>query len=125
MYNRMVNADHIFSLFGSGDDLDGNSTSKTYMDFKETPLYWVGMFKKTVLNHVNFNKKLIKFFQKANEELNIHEVQEAGEDIIYKKAWNYIKKVDLAKVNVEDILSYITDLAIDAGYVEEPALMAA
>jgi len=33
--------------------------------------------------------------------------------------------VDLAKVNVEDILSYITDLAIDAGYVEEPALMAA
>lgn len=95
MYKRMVNADHIFSLFGSGDDLEGNSISKTYMDFKETPLYWVGMFKKTVLNHVNFNKKLIKFFQKANEELNIHEVQEAGEDIIYYKAWNYIKKVEL------------------------------
>jgi len=33
--------------------------------------------------------------------------------------------VDLAKVNVEDILSYITDLAMDAEYVEEPALMAA
>ena len=33
--------------------------------------------------------------------------------------------VDIAKVNVEDILSYITDLAMDAGYVEEPALMAA
>jgi hypothetical protein len=35
------------------------------------------------------------------------------------------ERVDIAKVNVEDILSYITDLAIDAGYVEEPALMAA
>ena len=35
------------------------------------------------------------------------------------------EQVELAKVNVEDILSYITDLAIDAGYVEEPALMAA
>jgi hypothetical protein len=35
------------------------------------------------------------------------------------------KQVELAKVNVEDILSYITDLAMDAEYVEEPALMAA
>jgi len=33
--------------------------------------------------------------------------------------------VDLAKVNVEDILSYITDLAIDAGYVEEPSMLMA
>jgi len=33
--------------------------------------------------------------------------------------------VDIAKVNVEDILSYITDLAIDAGYVEEPSMLMA
>ena len=33
--------------------------------------------------------------------------------------------VDLAKVNVEDILSYITDLAIDAGYVEETSMLMA
>jgi len=33
--------------------------------------------------------------------------------------------VDLANVNVEDILSYITNLATEAGYVEESALMAA
>ena len=33
--------------------------------------------------------------------------------------------VDIANVSVDDILSYITDLAMDAGYVEEPALMAA
>ena len=33
--------------------------------------------------------------------------------------------VDIAKVNVEDILSYITDLATDAGYVEEPSMLMA
>ena len=97
MYNRMVNADHIFSLFGSGDDLDGNPVEKSYLNFKQTPLYWVGMFKKTVLNHVNFNKKIIKFLQKSNQELTIHEIQEAGEYVIYYKAWAYIRKIDLSE----------------------------
>ena len=33
--------------------------------------------------------------------------------------------VDLANVSVDDILNYITNLATEDGYVEEPALMAA
>ena len=33
--------------------------------------------------------------------------------------------VDIANVSVDDILSYITDLATDAGYVEEPSMLMA
>jgi len=33
--------------------------------------------------------------------------------------------VVLANVSVDDILDHITNLATEAGYVEEPALMAA
>ena len=33
--------------------------------------------------------------------------------------------VDIANVSVDDILDYITDLAIDAGYVEEPSMLMA
>ena len=91
----MVNADHIFSLFGSGDDLDGNPVEKSNLNFKQTPLYWVGMFKKTVLNHVNFNKKIIKLLIKSNEDLDINDLKEAGENIVYNRAWNYIKKIDI------------------------------
>ena len=41
----MVNLDNIFHLFESNDDLDGTENSTTLIDFKNTPTYWVGMYK--------------------------------------------------------------------------------
>ena len=60
----MVNLDHIFHLFSPNDDLQGIASDKAFIDFKATPTYWVGMYKKLILNHMNFNKKIIKFFPK-------------------------------------------------------------
>ena len=91
----MVNLDNIFSLFGSNDDLDGRDDTTTLIDFKNTPVYWVGMYKKLILNHINFNKKIIKFFKKSNEELDIEDIKEAGEFVTYNRAWSYIKKIDI------------------------------
>jgi len=90
----MVNLDNIFSLFGSNDDLDGRDDTTTLIDFKNTPVYWVGMYKKLILNHINFNKKIIKFFKKSNEELDMEDIKEAGEFVTYNRAWSYIKKID-------------------------------
>ena len=58
----MVNIDNIFDLFGSDDNLDGTDNSTTLIDFKNTPTYWVGMYKKLILNHNNFNITMVKFF---------------------------------------------------------------
>jgi len=91
----MLNLDHIFHLFSSNDDLQGIANDKAFMDFKNTPTYWVGMYKKLILNHINFNKKIIKFFQKSNKELDLGDVKEAGEFVTYNKAWSYIKKIDI------------------------------
>ena len=55
------------------------------------------MYKKLILNHVNFNKKIIKFFQKSNKELDLGDVKEAGEYVTYNRAWSYIKKIDISK----------------------------
>ena len=55
----MVNLDNIFHLFESNDDLDGTENSTTLIDFKNTPTYWVGMYKKLILNHVKLG---INFF---------------------------------------------------------------
>ena len=93
----MINLDNIFHLFSSNDDLDGIDNSNIHIDFKNTPIYWVGMYKKLILNHVSFNKKIIKFFQKSNKDLDLNDVKEAGEFVTYNKAWAYIKKIDLPK----------------------------
>jgi hypothetical protein len=56
------------------------------------------MYKKLVLNHINFNKKVLKFFKEANHELDIQDMKEAGEFVVYNRAWYYIKNI-----NVEDV----------------------
>jgi hypothetical protein len=109
----MVDINNIFELFSEGDDLDGKNNSTTYVDFKETPIYWVGMFKKIILNHNNFNKKVIQFFKKANEELDLDDVKEAGEFVVYNRAWSYIQNVDIhTDLHIKSLEKY-TDEYLD------------
>ena len=96
--NYKVGLDNIFELFSSNEDLDGKN-ELVHIDFTQTPTYWVGMYKKLVLNHINFNKKVLKFFKEANKELDIEDVKEAGEFVVYNRAWYYIQNVD---INVEE-----------------------
>lgn len=89
-----INIENIFGLFTSDDKLDmGGDT--VFFDFKNTPVYWIGMYKKLILNHVNFNKKITKFFKEANKELDIQDVKEAGEFVTYNRAWSYIKDINM------------------------------
>tara|TARA_R110002012_G_scaffold116409_1_gene264128 strand:+ start:154 stop:576 length:423 start_codon:yes stop_codon:yes gene_type:complete len=92
----MINLDNIFHLFGPDDNFDGVDNGTVYMDFKDTPTYWVGMYKKLILNHINFNKKIVKFFQKSDKTLDLNDVKEAGEFVTYNRAWSYIKKIDMS-----------------------------
>ena len=69
----MVSIDNIFGLFSHDDkDLSGEGKT-TYKDLKNSPMYYVGMYKKLVLNHINFNKKVLNFFAKSNDELDIND----------------------------------------------------
>ena len=103
----MINLDNIFHLFGPDDDFEGNDNGTTYMDFKNTSTYWVGMYKKLILNHISFNKKIMKFFQKSDKDLDLNDVKEAGEFVTYNKAWSYIRKIDLSnKEHMKSIKIY-------------------
>lgn len=103
----MINLDNIFHLFGPDDDFSGVDNGTTYMDFKNTPTYWVGMYKKLILNHINFNKKIMKFFQKSDKALDLGDVKEAGEFVTYNRAWSYIKKIDMTnKEHIKGIKVY-------------------
>jgi|TARA_R110000796_G_scaffold187714_11_gene304666 hypothetical protein len=89
------NMDHIFSLFSSNEEISGGN-DKSYIDFKESPAYFVGMYKKLVLNNLNFNKKIVKMFKDANSDLDANEMSEAGEWVTYNRAWHYIQKINLS-----------------------------
>ena len=97
--------DNIFELF-SPNNIDGKD--EELVDFTKSPTYWVGMYKKLVLNHINFNKKVLKFFKEANKELDIEDVKEAGEFVVYNRAWHYIQNVD---INIEEHVLAIENYA--------------
>lgn len=94
MKNQQVGLDNIFELFSSGENLEGDN-DLVHIDFTSTPIYWIGMYKKLVLNHINFNKKVVKFFKESNQELDINDMENAGEFIVYNRAWHYIQNVDI------------------------------
>ena len=59
-----MDLENVFGLFSSNED---KNDSDIYVDFAKTPIYWIGMYKKIVLNNLNFNKKVVKFFKEANK----------------------------------------------------------
>lgn len=104
----MVRIDNIFGLFSRDEKLSNNS-SDTLIDLQSSPIYYVGMYKKLILNHINFNKKVVSFFKKANEEFDVKDIKEAGEYVTYSKAWGYIKNVDLNLSSHIDALEHYSD----------------
>jgi len=62
----MIEVDDLFNLFSPED----NNYSNTYVDFTTQPVYKLGMYRKLILNHINFKKKVIYFFKKSNAELS-------------------------------------------------------
>lgn len=92
--NNKVKLDNIFELFSSNENVDGENDI-VHIDFTQTPVYWVGMYKKLVLNHLNFNKKVVQFFKESNHELDVADMENAGEFVVYNRAWYYIQNVDI------------------------------
>ena len=96
--NNKVKLDNIFELFSSNENVDGENDI-VHIDFTQTPVYWIGMYKKLVLNHLNFNKKVVQFFKESNHELDVVDMENVGEFVVYNRAWYYIQNVD---INVEE-----------------------
>ena len=65
------------------------------VDFKDHPYYWVGMFRKIMLNYEVFSKKFISLFREDGSEVDMNDVERAGEHFVYERAWEYISKLDI------------------------------
>lgn len=110
-----VDKDKIFDLFDSSGEGSKplfdheNDMSHLLEDYKQHPLFWVGMFKKLIYNHKTFSKKVIQFFEKMNEELDLFDVENAGEFIAYNRAWYWIEKVNLSLEYHQDAIHFHSD----------------
>jgi hypothetical protein len=65
------------------------------VDFKDHPYYWVGMFRKIMLNYDLFSKKFISLFREDGSQVDMNDVEKAGEHFVYERAWEYINKLDI------------------------------
>ena len=77
------------------------------VDFKDHPYYWVGMFRKIMLNYDVFSKKFISLFREDGSEINTADIEKAGEHFVYERAWEYISKLDITKsVHLSTLLQF-------------------
>jgi hypothetical protein len=113
MYKCMINIENIFPLFPSdnGDTEVGIET--TTIDITSSPVYFLGMYKKLVLNHINFNKKVLKMFNQLDQKFDIQDVKEAGEHITYNRAWSYIDKLDITQGKHVRAIQHYNDEYLD------------
>jgi len=93
-----MDVNKIFNLFNNKepDSLKekAQDTDILITDYKNHPLFWVGMFKKLIYNHNIFHTQLTKFFENIDEGLDQVDIDRAGEYVVFSKAWEYIKKVN-------------------------------
>ena len=105
----MVNLENIFGLFSHDNEDLSDGVKITYDDLKKSPMYYVGMYKKLILNHINFNKKVLTLFSKSNQEFDIKDIKDAGEYVTYNRAYGFIKSVNLEEETHIQALKFYSD----------------
>lgn len=110
-FNKMINIDSLFNLFPPSDD---GKDQVAYVDFTDKPVYKLGMYKKLILNHINFRKKVISFFKETSDELSIEDMERAGAFVVYNRAWFYIKDIDMNNDDHIEAISTYGDENLEA-----------
>ena len=104
----------IFGMF-EGNDFSSlqekaEATDILLNDYKNHPLFWVGMFKKLIYNHRVFHLQLTKFFNNIDEGLDQLDIDRAGEYVVFTKAWEYIKKINPEDLQHQEALYHFVDI---------------
>ena len=118
--------DNIFALFGfpDKDDEDRKKLEAELDVFKETPHFKLGMFHKLIMNGSLFSKQVVKFFAKADPGLDMKGIDQAGEYMMYTRAWFWIEQVRLRKKEWKEALKqyasedFVVSVKLSISYFE-------
>jgi hypothetical protein len=96
----------IFSLFGFSEEgkEDLKKVESELAMFKDTPHFKLGMFHKLIMNGTLFSKQVIKFFSKADPGLDVKGIDQAGEYMMFTRAWFWIEQVQIRKKEWKEAL---------------------
>jgi len=99
----------IFNLFESGSE-EKSKEDVVLINIKDTPIYWIGMFKKLIQNNNIFTTQVVGFFDKINPELDLEDIKEMGDRVAYERAYYYLSKIDIEnKMHQDSILLNMDD----------------
>lgn len=119
-----MDIDNIFGLFGFNKNND-NKDQEDLELFRNTPLFKTGMFKKMIFNGINFRSQIVKFFSKAEPDIEIDGMEEAGDYMMYTRAYFWVEKCNLDDEEWQHALEHysddemITSLKLCIKYFEE------
>ena len=85
----------IFDVFDQNDDQKETDDVSLLVDFSEHPLYWIGGFNKLIANHLFFKKYTAKMFKNMSPDGDIETLERAGEYLMFNRAWDYIKDLNV------------------------------
>ena len=93
-----MNLGGIFSLFGFSDSNEEDKKIKKELEaFKETPHFKIGMFIKMVSQGLTFKKQVLNFFSTSKSDIGIKDIDEAGDFMMYNRAWYWISECSTRK----------------------------
>jgi hypothetical protein len=108
-----MDTNKIFDLFGQ-TEFDTPLEKKAraadeLLNFQDTPMFWLGMFKKLILNNQNFYHQLLSLLPKEfNPEAT--KLDEASEFVVFLRGWYYIQKINLnRKLDQESLQMYSSE----------------
>lgn len=99
----------IFKLFNSSDKVETPGETVTQVDLSESPMMWIGMFKRMIVNYETFAKQLIQFFKSSEPSLDVEEIERVSSYMVYDKAYNHLAKLDLTNPTHLDSLQLYSD----------------
>jgi hypothetical protein len=96
----------IFGLFGFNEDdnPENKKIESELKEYKETPHFKLGMFQKLIINGGLFSKRIIKFFSQADPSFDEGGIDEAGEYMMYTRAWFWIEQCKIRKKDCKEAL---------------------
>ena len=108
-----MNLSNFFSLFpnnktpkNQNDDLLDPIPIKELID---TPIYWIGMFKKLICNYKTFGNKLLIQVEGFDIGTDYDNVQQAYEFMLYERSYFYLSCLDISNPNDLKILKEKSD----------------
>jgi len=85
----------IFELFENNETL--NAKKQVFKDINEHPLFWINMFTRIILNYTNSKSAHLTLFKTIFPDLDINDISNTGEYIIYTRSYVFLKRLDIKR----------------------------